>query len=557
MKEHLMRNHKQMFTNGGWDFPITLATNTPNDGSEMVLLPSIYTTEARVKVEAVDNIFFDVSNTNFTVLPLTPIISGAGSRLVAESCSPANGAVDPGETVTVSFALQNIGLVASENLIASLIPTDDVLFPSGPETIGSLSPQARSTNSFSFISHARLACGETLTALIEVADGSNFLGRVEFPLSLGRTTFTTNRFANTNRITIADVGPGSPYPSSIDVSGLAGEVAAVRVTLSNMNHSAWGEVDVLLAGPEGQTVLLLSETGAYGNYSGITLTFDDAAMSPLPELGFVTSGVFKPSNYFNDEVFPPPAADGPYGAKLSVFRNTDPNGTWQLFVVDDWEAQDTGSINGGWSLQIVTAQNDCCQGMPPLNDLSLSMLDSPNPIDVGEVLTYTLTVSNSGPLSASQVVVTNFLPLTLTNILINASQGVCSNRSGIVVCEIGALAGGASALITISGQPTAEGAITNRATVTRAGTDGSLTNNTAYVVTFVQEILITVQDATVFEGDSGGKNLSFTARLSGAVLAPVSVDYATADGTALAGSDYIATNDWCRCPGHCSRARRT
>jgi hypothetical protein len=52
---------------------------------------------------------------------------------------------------------------------------------------------------------------------------------------------------------------------------------------------------------------------------------------------------------------------------------------------------------------------------------------------------------------------------------------------------------------------------------------------------------ISVSDAAVVEGDSGSTNATFTATLSVAGPAPVTVDYATADGTATAGSDYTAT----------------
>lgn len=54
-------------TDGGTTFGTELAASTANDGSESVTLPNITTTTARIKVEAVGNIFFDVSNTNFSI----------------------------------------------------------------------------------------------------------------------------------------------------------------------------------------------------------------------------------------------------------------------------------------------------------------------------------------------------------------------------------------------------------------------------------------------------------------------------------------------------------
>ncbi len=60
-------------TDGGYTFPFVLAASTPNDGSEAITAPNIGTTTARVKIEAVGNVFFDISNTNFTILLILPI----------------------------------------------------------------------------------------------------------------------------------------------------------------------------------------------------------------------------------------------------------------------------------------------------------------------------------------------------------------------------------------------------------------------------------------------------------------------------------------------------
>jgi hypothetical protein len=48
-------------------FPVVLAANTPNDGSEVVTLPDVSTAKARVMVQPVDNVYFDVSDANFTI----------------------------------------------------------------------------------------------------------------------------------------------------------------------------------------------------------------------------------------------------------------------------------------------------------------------------------------------------------------------------------------------------------------------------------------------------------------------------------------------------------
>ncbi len=73
-------------TNGGTTFT-TLVASTPNDGTQAVTIPNTPSTTARIKIEAVGNIFFDISNANFT------IISGAG-------CGSPAGLTSSGVTAT-------------------------------------------------------------------------------------------------------------------------------------------------------------------------------------------------------------------------------------------------------------------------------------------------------------------------------------------------------------------------------------------------------------------------------------------------------------------------
>jgi hypothetical protein len=68
-------------TDGGNTFPTVLVSGTANDGSQQVTLPNVNSTTARIKVKAVGNIFFDISNTNFTMSTATGIGNNTSAPL--------------------------------------------------------------------------------------------------------------------------------------------------------------------------------------------------------------------------------------------------------------------------------------------------------------------------------------------------------------------------------------------------------------------------------------------------------------------------------------------
>jgi subtilisin-like proprotein convertase family protein len=157
-------------------------------------------------------------------------------------------------------------------------------------------------------------------------------------------------FCNTAAIAVPgsdSSGPGSPYPSSITVADADQVTNLVTVQLAGISHTFIHDLDVLLAGPTGESVILMSDTGAVG-VNGVTLTFADGA-SPLPDIGGIVTGTYSPTNFGDDDEWPAPAPSAP--PSPNPFIGYDPNGTWNLFVIDD-AIRDVGSIAGGWCLNI-------------------------------------------------------------------------------------------------------------------------------------------------------------------------------------------------------------
>jgi hypothetical protein len=71
-------------TDGGATWPVTLAPSTANSGSALVVMPNLATSQARVRIEAVGNVFFDVSNANFSIR-LTGDLNSDGSVTCADA----------------------------------------------------------------------------------------------------------------------------------------------------------------------------------------------------------------------------------------------------------------------------------------------------------------------------------------------------------------------------------------------------------------------------------------------------------------------------------------
>ncbi|MEO8771948.1 MAG: reprolysin-like metallopeptidase, partial [Ferruginibacter sp.] len=118
-------------TDGGQTFPTVLAASTPNDGSEALVIPNTPTTTARIKVEAVGNIFFDISNSNFTITAgssfstittssITPLNYCAGTAVSVPFTT--NGAANAGNVFTAQLS-DGAGLFANPVSIGTLTST--------------------------------------------------------------------------------------------------------------------------------------------------------------------------------------------------------------------------------------------------------------------------------------------------------------------------------------------------------------------------------------------------------------------------------------------------
>ena len=153
-------------------------------------------------------------------------------------------------------------------------------------------------------------------------------------------------------IIIQDNTIANPYPSCLKLDGPV-NITDLKVRINGLSHTWVSDIDMLLVGPTGLSIILMSDVGpppgvtdqGPTGVSNITLTFADGSPA-LPTTGPVVGGTFRPTNYSLITVgeLPSPAPAGnPTSTTLAAFNGTDATGTWHLYVFDD-STSDVGSI---------------------------------------------------------------------------------------------------------------------------------------------------------------------------------------------------------------------
>jgi uncharacterized repeat protein (TIGR01451 family) len=176
-------------------------------------------------------------------------------------------------------------------------------------------------------------------------------------------------------------------------------------------------------------------------------------------------------------------------------------------------------------------------------DLAITKTDGVTTATPGGSTTYTITASNAGPSNASATVADTFpASLTCNWTCTGAGGGTCASPgSGNINGSVNLPAGGSvtyTASCTISAAAT--GTLSNTATVTGSGvTDPTPGNNSATDTDTLVAPTVSVSDVSLLEGNTGTTAFAFTASLSAPAVVPVTVHWATADGTATsADGDY-------------------
>jgi choice-of-anchor B domain-containing protein len=197
---------------------------------------------------------------------------------------------------------------------------------------------------------------------------------------------------------------------------------------------------------------------------------------------------------------------------------------------DVYPANDNRGFNGTWAnypffrsgiVAVSTIESTGLGGFfllrPLFADLAVTVTDAPDPVVVGQNVTYTFTVRNQGNTWSSNTTLTNALPASMSYVSATPSQGACTGTT-TVVCNLGTLDNGDLATVVIVARADAPGTVTNTGVGSADETDTRLADNTATAQTTVTQSAQAAEPAALAVDVAG--NRVFQPNEGAVVVAP-------------------------------------
>ncbi|MCH7523688.1 MAG: proprotein convertase P-domain-containing protein [Bacteroidetes bacterium] len=400
---------------GGLTFPFTLATNVPNNGTTIVSIPASTTTvQARIIVEAADNIFYAVNSSDFTIIEVDFLLNISNATI--DICQPDDAVYNftyntySGFSETTVFSASNVPTGASvifnptsasvDGTAVTMTVSNTGTLAIGSYTITAVGTAPSATNSTdvtlnvfnSSINPTTLnsptdnavdvsanvqlnwtADDNALDYFVEVATDSGFTNIVD------SATLQTTSFTNTM------LSASTQYYWRVTASNqcaMAVPSAVFNFTTENVICANFNSIDTPIDIPDNNTTGITSILNVPFTNKVSILDVNVTLNITHPWVGDLTLTLTSPSgtsvvlsnnnggngNNYTNTVFDDDATNtiasnsAPYTGSfqpegnLSNFNSEFSNGNWELKVVDSGPA-DIGSLDN-WSLEIC--------GSPPL-----------------------------------------------------------------------------------------------------------------------------------------------------------------------------------------------
>lgn len=326
---------------------------------------------------------------------------------------------------------------------------------------------------------------------------------------VGDWTAVTASLASPRNSHTADLLPGGRV---LLAGGLNGTTALATAEIYDPADGAFSPTGSLASPRAAHTSTRLPD-GRILLAGGLSGTADDATSLASAELYDPTKGRFTTTEPMTEKRSSHAAAPLPGGMVLVAGGRSSPfvqgppkfsaevydpvAGVWSL--VDEMQAarsahpatnyNPTGHtlnlLSGGKVLVVGGTDSLMTELFVHSADLSVSQIDSPDPVALGDELSYTLQVSNEGPDTAASVKLSDTLSPALSFVSATAGSGTCVMALQTVTCDLRSIESGGIATVTIVVEPTATGTVSNTASVASSTFDPDSSDNTTSSATAV------------------------------------------------------------------------
>ena len=405
-----------------------------------------------------------------------------GAPVPTQFVGDGDASIEPNETWNLDIPLTNVGGVAATAITAVLTTSTVGVTVSQPNSAyPDLAPAANANNltPYRFAVGGAVPCGGLLQFTLTVTyTGGPSPQAFNFNLTAGSPgTPVTFTYAGPvipipDAADLSGNNPGAPVVATLPVAGLTGAILDINFSIDGtvcnttvgsttvgIDHTFVNDLELTLISPAATTVMVVNNTDGSGNNFCQTV-LDDESVGPSIQSVVTAGAPFTGS-------FTPNLA-------LSGFDGQSGNGAWGL-QAQDFFSQDTGNIRA-FSVTITPA---VCDAPVFSSSVTATKTVSAGPYAPGDVITYTITLSNSGNAPAPDNAGNEFtdtLPAGLTVGTPTASSGTVSGPGVNPVTWNGVIAAAGSVTITIPATiaPTASGPISNQGTASfDANVDGT------------------------------------------------------------------------------------
>lgn len=403
-------------TDGGFTYPHTIASNVANDGNIVAIVPQgTATTQARVRVQCATNIFFDISNQNFTITaPTAPDYFLYGVETKRTVCAPDDAQFKIwtgsllGFTDAINFSVANAPagvdisfntnpVTPGDTLVVTITNTQNATTGGYPITLEANSSSSNQTTDINFTVFSQIPSVPTLVSPIDGENAASFTPILEWELITAPHTYDVQVASDPLFATIIDQASGlstntyiAQNLSSYQVyywrvrannqctNGEYGQAYAFRTASVDCDTASGSQDRVFLAAiaitysstldvtidEEILDLNVINVEGEHASINELSMSLESPSGTSVALLPRICGNEDDFNISFDDDAqnanYPCPPTDGnryqPVG-QLASFNGENSMGQW-LLKVTDHESGNGGRLNN-WALEICkAAQND-------------------------------------------------------------------------------------------------------------------------------------------------------------------------------------------------------